>query len=67
MFIFLVGIFHSSCGLVKYPYSKTIHMISTEWSLTHLFLLYYLAYDISYLYSLWYLPIYLTYDIPLST
>ncbi len=25
---------HTTCGLVKYPYSKTIHMISTEWSLT---------------------------------
>ena len=27
--LFLLGIFHSSFGLVKYPYAKTIHMIST--------------------------------------
>ncbi len=38
---FLVGIFHSSCRFMKYPYTKTIPMISTYWSLTHLFLLYY--------------------------
>ncbi len=25
---------------MNYPYTKTIHIISTEWSLTHLFLLY---------------------------
>ncbi len=29
------------CGIVKYPYTKTFHMISTVWSLTDLFLLYY--------------------------
>ncbi len=29
-----LALFHSSCGLMKYPYTKTIHMISTERSLT---------------------------------
>ncbi len=33
--LFLVVIFHWYCELVKYPYRKTIHMISIEWSLTH--------------------------------
>ncbi len=28
---------------MKYPYAETIHMISTEWSLTHLFLLNYMS------------------------
>ncbi len=27
---FLVGIFHSSCRLMQYPYTKTIQMLSTE-------------------------------------
>ncbi len=27
--LFLIGIFHSSWGLVKYPYTKAINMIST--------------------------------------
>ncbi len=32
------------CGLVKYHYSKTIHMISTEWSLTHSLVLVIISY-----------------------
>ncbi len=39
----LLFITMSSYDIMKYPYAKTNHMISTEWSLTHLFFLYYLC------------------------
>ncbi len=40
---------HESAGWVKYPYAKTIYMISTAWSLTHLFLLYSRQHQLSYI------------------
>ncbi len=33
-------VFGKDISRVKYPYTKTIHMIFTKWSLTPLFLLY---------------------------
>ncbi len=41
IYCFCEGFFHSAFGLVKYPYTNTIHVISLDWSNTHLFLLYY--------------------------
>ncbi len=36
---FCVGWFHSSFGLMKYSYTNTNHVFSSDWSNTHLFLL----------------------------
>ncbi len=36
---FCVGLFHSSFGFVKYPYTNTTHVLSPDWSNTQLFLL----------------------------
>ncbi len=42
---FSEAIFHSSYWLMNHPYIKTIHMISTVWSITPFFLLNYHYYQ----------------------